>query len=275
MEIGMFTSGYQRYPLERAFGDAKRFGYDYIELWGGRPHGFPYDLKRGEWRQVLALVERYEMPVAVYTPEHNAYPYNYMTGSQLQWEDSMEYLETALEMGKALGAEYTLISTGHAGNGATWAEIQSRLDQSLLRLCRKAERIHHKILLEPLTHFETNVCTSANCLAGILERISSPCLAGMCDVVVPFVEGEPVTDYMTKLGDRMCHLHLVDSNGTDETHLLPGEGRIPLPELLSEILQYGYRGRATIELVAAYLKEPSLYARRALERVREAMKEYI
>ena len=40
MELGMFTSGYQYYPLERAFADARRFGYDYIELWGGRPHAF-------------------------------------------------------------------------------------------------------------------------------------------------------------------------------------------------------------------------------------------
>ena len=37
MELGMFTSGYQRYPLERAFADARDLGYDYIELWGGRP----------------------------------------------------------------------------------------------------------------------------------------------------------------------------------------------------------------------------------------------
>ena len=33
MKLGMFTSGYQYYPLEAAFQDAKRIGYDYIELW--------------------------------------------------------------------------------------------------------------------------------------------------------------------------------------------------------------------------------------------------
>ena len=37
MKIGMFTSGYQRNPLEHCFQDAKEYGYDYIELWGGRP----------------------------------------------------------------------------------------------------------------------------------------------------------------------------------------------------------------------------------------------
>ena len=45
MRLGLFTSGYQRYPLEKAFADAKRFGYDYIELWGGYPHAFVGDIE--------------------------------------------------------------------------------------------------------------------------------------------------------------------------------------------------------------------------------------
>lgn len=48
MKIGMFTSGYQRNELEDIFRDAKRFGYDYIELWGARPHAYPFDLKKEE-----------------------------------------------------------------------------------------------------------------------------------------------------------------------------------------------------------------------------------
>ena len=92
MKLGMFTSGYQYYPLEAAFQDAKRIGYDYIELWGGRPHAFPPDLKRGGIEQVKKLIEVYEMPVHVYTPEHNAYPYNYMIGDSSQRKEAVDYL---------------------------------------------------------------------------------------------------------------------------------------------------------------------------------------
>ena len=126
MELGMFTSGYQYYPLERAFADARRFGYDYIELWGGRPHAFAPDLARGELSGVLALIERHEMPVRVYTPEHNAYPYNYMLGSELQRADALDYLKLCLNMGKALGADHTLISTGHGGYTASRRELRDR-----------------------------------------------------------------------------------------------------------------------------------------------------
>ena len=178
MKLGMFTCGWQRWPLERAFSGARRLGYDYIELWGGRPHAFAPDLKRGGLREVLALEEKYQMPVAVYTPEHNAYPYNYMLGDRQQWEDCMAYLELCLEMGKALGAEYTLISVGHGGYGASRQALWNRLLESLRRLADAAERLGHKIVLESLTCYESNLCTSAALARCWVSRfIKSP----VCD----------------------------------------------------------------------------------------------
>lgn len=251
MELGMFTSGYQYYPLERAFADARRFGYDYIELWGGRPHAFAPDLARGELSGVLALIERHEMPVRVYTPEHNAYPYNYMLGSELQRADALDYLKLCLNMGKALGADHTLISTGHGGYTASRRELRSRLVRCLRELADHAESIGHTILLEALTPYETNVCTTAGELSETLETVDSPALMGMCDVVPPWVIREPITNYLDQLGGRMAHLHLVDGDGNSDSHLIPGDGCIPLPELLEELEVRGYRGRATIELVTS------------------------
>lgn len=268
MELGMFTSGYQRYPLERAFSDAGRLGYDYIELWGGRPHAFAPDLRLGGVAEIRSIVEKYQMPVYVYTPEHNAYPYNYMAGGRAQWEDSMEYLELCLEMGKALGAEYTLISVGHGGYSVPRRALWARLVESLRRLADRAEALDHKILLESLTPWESNLCTTAGELAQALEEVDSPCLLGMCDVVAPAAAGEPVENYLDLLGKKLAHLHLVDSDGHSDDHLIPGDGILPLPELLRELAERGYQGKATIELVTAYLSEPALYARRALERVR-------
>lgn len=52
--------------------------------------------------------------------------------------------------------------------------------------------------------------------------VDSQYLYGMCDVVVPSIEGESVMDYFMKLGDRCRHLHLVDCDGNSETHVIPG-----------------------------------------------------
>ena len=168
MELGMFTCGYQFYPLERAFADARRFGYDYIELWGGRPHAFAPDLARGGADEVCSLMDRYEMPVAVYTPEHNAYPYNYMLGSETQRREALDYLKLAMDMGKALGAAYTLVSVGHGGYGIPRSALWKRMADSLTELARHGEEIGHAVVVETLSHYESGLCTTAGELAQVL-----------------------------------------------------------------------------------------------------------
>ena len=270
MRWGLFTCPYQRLPLERAFADARDFGYDYIELWGGRPHAYTPDLLRGDLVEIRRLSDRYGMPVEVYTPEHNAYPFNYMMGDEAQWEDAMAYLTGALRCGKALGAGYVLISMGHSGALPVPAR-RSRLLRALRRLCRAAEDLEQPVLLETLTPYESDTCTRLEELAEVLETVGSPMLFGMCDVVVPFVQGEDPADYPRRLGPRMAHLHLVDSDGQSETHLIPGQGRMDLKSLLRDFQTAGYHDRATLELVTHYINDPSGAARRALERAKELL----
>lgn len=273
MKIGMFTSGYQRNDIENMFRDAKRFGYDYIELWGGRPHAYAYDLERGQLDNLLNLKEKYEIPIKVYTPEHNAYPYNYMIGDEYQRNESIKYLKTAINMGVVLGADYTVISAGHAGYMASRKEIWERLCNSMKELVSCAEEKEHTLLLEALTPFESNVCTKANDIVEIIEYINSPYFGAMCDIVPPYVQHENIMSYFKKLGKNLKHLHVVDSDGHSDTHYIPGDGNIPLKELMEEINDFGYNGGVTIELVTAYINEPSLYAKKAINRLKEITKQ--
>ena len=244
MKYGLFTCPYQRLSLEKAFSDASVMGYDYVELWGGRPHAYAPDLLDGDLDAVLRLIDRFEMPVEVYTPEHNAYPYNYMIGTD------------------------TLISVGHSGF-APLQERRARLLKSLRHLSLEAERLDHPILLEPLTPMESDFCTCAEELLEILEELNSPFIQGMCDVVVSFVQQRNPADDIRLLGSRMAHLHLTDSDGITEAHLLPGDGSMDLRGLLGELRTGIYDGSATLELVTHYIDTPSEAAFAAIRRIRE------
>ncbi len=268
MKYGLFTCPYQRLSLEKAFSDASVMGYDYVELWGGRPHAYAPDLLDGDLDAILRLIDRFEMPVEVYTPEHNAYPYNYMIGTERQWEDAMDYLSAALRCGRALGAKYTLISVGHSGF-APLQERRGRLLKSLRQLSSEAERLDHPLLLEPLTPMESDFCTCAEELLEILEELNSPFIQGMCDVVVSFVQHRNPADDIRLLGSRIAHLHLTDSDGITEAHLLPGDGNMDLRGLLGELRTGIYDGTATLELVTHYIDTPSEAAFAAIRRIRE------
>lgn len=270
MKFGMFTYGYQYETLEKAFKDAAEFGYDYIELWGGRPHAYAPDLLAGEKDEVLALIDKYQMPVKVYTPEHNAYPYNYMMGSTHQWNAAIEYFTMAFKAATAIGAEYTLISVGHGGNVPEELRFE-RLIKTMTVLSKIAKANGQKILLETLTPNESNTCTTLDDLVKLLNTVGSDSLLGMCDVVSPYVQGIDPADYVRKLGPKMAHLHLIDGDGKTEDHYVPGEGVMPLKKIVHDIRECGFDGNATIELVAKYMDNPSYYAKLALDRAKELL----
>lgn len=273
MRLGLFTCGYQRYPLEKAFEDARRFGYDYIELWGGYPHAYAGDLKKNTTAQIRALIDTYKIPVECFTPEHNGYPFNYMAGDESQWERSMKYLEDAIDITAEIGAKKMLFSAGHAGYHVPEKEIFSRLVKSLQRLAAYAEKKNVTLVLEPLTVYESNVICSLRDLERALAEVESPNLVGMCDLAVSFTTGEPAAEYVSRLGERFQYLHIIDNDGCSDSHILPGDGSLPLGPVLQEIRREGFDGQATIELVTGYLKEPSAYAGMAIKRVREALEE--
>lgn len=268
MIIGMFTCGYQRNTLEEAFFDAKRFGYDYIELWGGRPHAYPQDILRDDAHEIRKLIDQYEMPVLGYTPEINAYPYNLMWGEKEARSESLEHVRLSMSAAKLIGAQFTLISAGHAGYGIEPDKAWDRLVQSLRELSDYAEQIKHTIVFETLTPYESNVATTAEDLRQLLDAVQSDYVSGMCDVVPPFVQGEKVADYVTKLGGRMRHMHLADNDGCSDTHLAPGQGSMPLADILRDVHAAGYNGSVTIELVTNYLDEPRLWSKRSIDAVR-------
>ena len=106
-----------------------------------------------------------------------------------------------------------------------------------------------------------------------LALVPSPRLFSMVDICAPYVQAEPVMSYFDKLGDKLRHLHIVDSDGASDTHYIPGEGKMPLRELMRDIIERGYEGYCTVELVTMYMNEPRLYARQALERFRALLPE--
>lgn len=273
LKVGMFTSGYQRNPLEHCFMDAKEYGYDYIELWGGRPHAYAPDLKAGDINEVRRLIEKYEMPVLGYTPEHNAYPYNYMIGSEPQRRDAVDYLKLSLEMAKEMGAEFVLTSPANGGYLATYDQLWSRLEKNIQELGDYAAKLEIKLVVEALTPYESNFFTRANDLVELFRRVDNPYVVGMCDIVPPFVQHESIMAYFDKLGNKMDHMHIIDGENGSDTHMIPGEGNIPIKEMLYEMKRIGYDKTATLELVTNYINEPRFYAKRAIDNMRELMAE--
>jgi sugar phosphate isomerase/epimerase len=56
-------------------------------------------------------------------------------------------------------------------------------------------------------------------------------------------------DLMARMGDRLAHVHLGDSNGSaKDEHLVPGRGTQPCAELLGSLAASGYDGHVVVEV---------------------------
>lgn len=128
----------------------------------------------------------------------------------------MRYLARSMEVSSRLGASRTLISVGHGGHTEP-AQRRARLLRSLRRLASEARQTGQIILLEPLSQFESNTCTTAAELAEVLAELNDPCVLPMCDVVASFVQGETAETLYRLTGGAMAHLHIADSDGRSET----------------------------------------------------------
>lgn len=199
------------------------------------------------------------------------YPYNYMIGSEAQREDAVNYLKLCLDMSKEMGAEFVLTSPANGGYLATYDQLWARLEKTIRELGDYAAKLEIKLTVEALTPYESNFFTRANDLVELFRRIDNPYVVGMCDVVPPFVQHESIMAYFDKLGSKMDHMHIIDGDNGTGSHIMPGEGSMPLQEMMHELKRIGYDGTATLELVTGYINEPRMYARRAVNNVRAMM----
>nr|EFP3224768.1 amino acid permease [Escherichia coli] len=151
---------------------------------------------------------------------------------------------------------YAELSTAYPENGADYVYLKNAGSRPLAFLSGWAS-------------FWANDAPSLS----IMALVPSPRLFSMVDICAPYVQAEPVMSYFDKLGDKLRHLHIVDSDGASDTHYIPGEGKMPLRELMRDIIDRGYEGYCTVELVTMYMNEPRLYARQALERFRALLPE--
>ncbi len=269
MKISILSAIWSRYSLEHAFEAAARCGYDGIDLYGGRPHAYPYDMTPKRIDEVLALKERYHLEIPAYTPEVLAYPFNIASRDEAERADAAKLLDRALDVAHDLGVKKLQITSGHSGYDTTREENLEHLYSVLCPLVEKAGKKDVTVILEPVTIMESNVTALVDDMVEILAHVDSPYLKTMMDTVTPPVNRETYAEHFEKLGKKIAHMHFVDSNGIDQSHLLLGTGVIDMQGLRDTIRHYGYDGWLTIDVIARGIMQPDIVAAGELRYIRK------
>ena len=271
MKIALFTAAFSSYPIERAFEAAAKYGYDGIEIGGFRPHAYAPDLARGGAAKIRELSSRYNLPIVSYAPENTGSPYSLVFADKQMNQESLEYFKLTLDMAKEIGSKYCMFACNHPGFGRYKEDVKKLFIENMRVLAE--QKIGQTIILEPVTPYEGTIITTSDDVRWALDEVNSPRFKCMLDLACPLTCGEPVSAYFEKMGDDMKHIHFIDCISSSEDHLIPGDGEIDFPRLVSYLKEVGYDGYLSLELFSRYANEPDFAAKRGYEVIRGLLDE--
>lgn len=268
MKHAFLSVTYKRYPLEKAFAAAREFGYDGVEIYGGRPHAYAFDYDEQLRADILGLIDKYEVEVPMVTPELLFYPYNLGSTDPKTAEETLTYLKKTIDMAAGIGCPRIQTAFGHGGFGIRRKTLIDHCAEMIKRLSDHCQARGVTIILEDVTVMESNTVVFLDDLLEIMEKADSPWVKAMLDISTPVIHWETFTDSFEMLGDRLDYIHFIDCDGQGYHHYPVGEGKLPLEALAKVILAHGYDGWLSTEIVSPYYADPDLYIGRELGRVK-------
>ena len=255
----LYSYMFRYYPLEKAFSMANDVGLERIELWGGRPHAYPYDMDESKIEYIRQLSIKYGIKIQAYTPELLNYPYNLCSRLEKERKEAVEYVKRSLDVAEKIKTDIVVLPFDHAGYGQDRREIKKIFCEQLEEIGEVAEKTGVRIALEPVTVMESNFANRLEDILDILDCVHSVSINAMIDNAPIVLHQENFTDYVKALGKRLIHFHFIDCDGIGPHHYNIGEAGYPLEELIKMVEKTGYSGGYTLELIWPFVRDPVLY----------------
>ena len=230
MKLAFTTLACPSWSLERVAEACREYGYDGVELRLVDGATIEPDLATAERRRIRSALAGLPI-VAVDTSIRLAAADPEPTGADLRW-----FLELAAEW------ESPLIRVFGGEGGATLDEMAGLLASA----APLAERLGVGIAVE--TH---DAFSSAETVADLLARVSSPKVGALWDVLHTHRVGETPEAVIAMLGGRLLHVHVKDGrprpDSADWELVLLGEGTVPVERSLRAVAAGDYDGWVAVE----------------------------
>ena len=143
----------------------------------------------------------------------------------------------------ALGADHAVLHLGwqrdHWG-----AQEQAWAREAVHNLLSEPPAAGVCLCLENIISSGTRVAS----LLELLDEVDPSGQAGIClDLGHAHVDGGVLAE-LEAAAPRLKHLHLHDNDGLHDTHLAPGLGSIPWPDVLARLAACGFEGAGALEV---------------------------
>ncbi|NOZ26529.1 MAG: sugar phosphate isomerase/epimerase [Chloroflexi bacterium] len=270
MSISFSTLACPGWTLQEVIRAAQKYGYDGVELRGADREHISPEFTPIERRDVRHRFEDAGLQIVGIT----AYTRFAQTDPEVLQEqvDTMRrYVDLAADIGAPLIRTYG----GQYPEDVDREALFDAMADALRQAGEYAAQAGVRIVLETHDAFALGAVT-----ADILRRTDHPAVGALWDVMHPFRFGEPPERTYQHLRGWVWHVHLKDGHLRPERGAgghelcLPGEGDVPIREIVRLLIANGYQGSWCLEWEKTWHPElPDTEI--ALDRFMKLIREYL
>jgi sugar phosphate isomerase/epimerase len=171
-------------------------------------------------------------------------------GLALHQEDQLGYVREAMHAVSELDAA-VLLTPEYAPQDplpllpphrAAPLHEQARVDEAMRAIGACAAELNARVLIEPITHFESRFCRSTADALALCDAANSAHVQVALDTHNLNITEANIGASIRAAGGRIGHVHLADNN-----RLLPGCGHIDFVEVITALRDVGYDGWLSFE----------------------------
>ena len=246
-----------RDELEKSMEKAARLGYDGVEL--ALLSASQVNTQR--LRRALSA-NSLELPVIstgqVYADSRLWFTHTDPDVRKLAVARIIELIELAAEFGAMVNIGRV---RGHIHEGETRETAEERFLGCIAACADRAEQVGVTMILEPVNRFEINYVNSVQEALRVLRRLGRTSVKLMPDTFHMNIEDVSLAGSIREAGDQLGYIHFADSN-----RLAPGQGHLDFAGIIAALVEIGYDGWATVEILP--LPDPQRAAASAITYLR-------
>ena len=185
------------------------------------------------------------------------------------YEDAVAHALHSMNIAAAFDADCLIVAPGRR-EGRTYEETQAVAARALTEMFERTTQSNLRLALEPIVPWQSDYMNTLGEALDLVELVDHPNLGVYPDTYHLWRTGTLLED-LERAGDRIFGVHLNDWDPEDDEHSrpLPGDGVIPLADVVRAIEATGYSGTYDSEFSydpALIATQPELYAPEAVVR---------
>jgi sugar phosphate isomerase/epimerase len=155
--------------------------------------------------------------------------------------DRIAHTLHATDVAASLGAGCVVVAPGRR-NGRSYGETRDLAARALTEVFERATTRGVRLAVEPIISWQSDYMNTLGEALELVELVDHPSLGVFPDTFHLWRTGTLLDD-IERAGARIFGVHLNDAvDGDDHFNRLPGEGTIPLVDVVRAIEATGYRG---------------------------------